>query len=66
MAMSIVSQRIQQCQHKSVYRPIGGRLPRYRGERRLREHHGALLPVDADVDKIWWPELKAWIDEALA
>jgi hypothetical protein len=45
--------------------PYGGPVTQIPRDRRLREHHGELLPVDADVDEIWWPELKTWIDETL-
>jgi hypothetical protein len=34
-------------------------------DRRLRANHGSVLPPDIDVDSIWWPELKAWIDAEL-
>jgi hypothetical protein len=45
--------------------PYWGPITEIPGDRRLREHHGVTLPVDVDVDEIWWPELKAWIDEKL-
>lgn len=43
--------------------PYWGPITAIPSDRRLRENHGAGLPGDIDVDGIWWPELKAWIDE---
>lgn len=31
-------------------------------DRRLRQDHSARVPEDTDVNSIWWPELKAWLD----
>jgi hypothetical protein len=31
-------------------------------DRLLRESHDISLPTDVDVDQIWWPELKEWLD----
>jgi hypothetical protein len=31
-------------------------------DRRLRVNQGAALPPDVDVDGIWWPELRTWVD----
>jgi len=45
--------------------PYWGLIAAMPSDRRLRENHGAGLPTDVDVDGIWWPELKAWIDETL-
>ncbi len=45
--------------------PYWGPISQTPGDRRLREDHGAALPIDVDVDGIWWPELKAWIDGML-
>jgi len=45
--------------------PYWGPIAETPGDRRLREDHGAGLPEDVDVDGIWWPELKAWIDQEL-
>jgi len=33
--------------------------------RLLRKHQGIALPLDMDVDNIWWPELQTWIDAEL-
>jgi hypothetical protein len=46
--------------------PYWGPVSQIPRDRRLREHHGTPLPVDVDVDEIWWPELKTWINESLA
>ena len=32
-------------------------------DRLLREGHGSALPLDVDVDEIWWPELQVWLDK---
>jgi hypothetical protein len=45
--------------------PYWGPITGIPAGRRLREHHGLSLPADVDVDGIWWPELKAWIDDQL-
>jgi hypothetical protein len=45
--------------------PYWGPITAIPSDRRLRENHGGSLPGDVDVDGIWWPELKAWIDETL-
>lgn len=45
--------------------PYWGPITEIPEGRRLRENHGAALPADVDVDGIWWPDLKAWIDEEL-
>lgn len=31
-------------------------------DRLLCESHDIFLPTDVDVDEIWWPELKEWLD----
>jgi len=45
--------------------PYWGPIAEMPGDRRLREEHKAALPDDVDVDEIWWPELKPWIDAEL-
>lgn len=42
--------------------PYWGPLKEIPQGRRLREKHGAPLPADTDVSEIWWPDLKAWLD----
>jgi hypothetical protein len=29
------------------------------------EEHGAVLPPDVDVESMWWPELRGWIDREI-
>ena len=43
--------------------PYWGPISAVPFDRRLRENHGAKLPDDVDVDEVWWPELKAWIEK---
>jgi hypothetical protein len=31
-------------------------------DRRLREDRNQVLPKDTDVEKFWWPDLKAFMD----
>jgi hypothetical protein len=45
--------------------PFWGPITEVPKDRRLRENHGAAVPSDVDVDEIWWPELRAWIDGEL-
>ena len=45
--------------------PYWGPITEVPAGRRLREDHGSTLPADVDVDGIWWPDLKAWINEEL-
>ena len=42
--------------------PYWGPIAAVPADRRLREESGARLPSDVDVDEIWWPELKAWLE----
>lgn len=42
--------------------PYWGPIIKVPKDRRLRKHHGVALPPDVDVEKIWWPELRAWIN----
>ena len=42
--------------------PYWGPVKLVPGDRRLREDRSVDLLTDSDVDDIWWPELKAWID----
>jgi hypothetical protein len=34
-------------------------------DRHLKEHHGAQLAPDVDVEETWWPDLKNWIDREM-
>jgi hypothetical protein len=45
-----------------IVRPYWGPITEVPGDRKLRENHGAQLSPDTDVEKIWWPELEAWLD----
>lgn len=42
--------------------PYWGAITEVPADRRLRQDHGSSLPPDVDVEEIWWPELKAWLD----
>jgi hypothetical protein len=42
--------------------PYWGPITEVPGDRRLREQHGVALPPDPDVEEIWWPALRAWVD----
>ena len=43
--------------------PYWGPIASLPSDRRLREEHGEVLPPDSDVADIWWPELRAWLDQ---
>jgi hypothetical protein len=43
--------------------PYWGPITEVPAGRRLRGDHGSALPADLDVDGIWWPDLKAWINQ---
>jgi hypothetical protein len=45
--------------------PYWGPITEVPRERRLRENRGASVPPDVDVNGIWWPELRTWIDAEL-
>jgi hypothetical protein len=45
--------------------PYWGPVREVPKDRGLRVDQSAQLPSDVDVDAIWWPELKAWIDAEL-
>lgn len=45
--------------------PYWGPIKEVPEGRRLRENHGTALPADVDVDGIWWPDLRTWIDVEL-
>ncbi len=45
--------------------PYWGPIGQTPTDRRLRENHGQRLPPDVDVESIWWPDLKDWIDKNL-
>lgn len=34
-------------------------------DRHLKEHHGAKLATDVDVEEAWWPDLKDWINREM-
>jgi hypothetical protein len=44
--------------------PFWGPIAEMPKDRRLRDEQTA-LPKDTDVDLIWWPELKLWLDTEL-
>jgi len=43
-------------------RPYWGPISSIPRDRRLREATDDALPDDGDVDSIWWPELKSWLE----
>jgi len=45
--------------------PYWGPIDQTPADRKLREKHGDLLPPDVDVEKLWWPDLRHWIDTNL-
>ncbi len=45
--------------------PYWGSISETPADRRLREDHGRALPADNDVSDIWWPELRASLDQML-
>jgi hypothetical protein len=58
------------CLHENPLIPRTVRISAYWGpiqetpkDRLLREAHGLSLPSDVDVDEIWWPELREWLDQ---
>lgn len=44
-------------------RPYWGPIRKTPKDRKLREVIGVPLNSDSDVDEIWWPEMKHWLDE---
>jgi hypothetical protein len=46
--------------------PYWGPITEVPTDRRLREEHGSALRPDVDVDHIWWPELREWIDREMS
>lgn len=44
--------------------PYWGPIRETPGDRHLREQRGERLSPDEDVDGIWWPELRQWLDNA--
>ena len=42
--------------------PYWGPVKEILSDRRLREDRNAALPEDGDVNNIWWPELRDWLD----
>ena len=42
--------------------PYWGPIKTIPQDRRLRENHGQGLPTDTDVEQIWWPDLKDFLD----
>lgn len=45
--------------------PYWGPINETPNDRRLHEQGNSALPPDVDVDQIWWPELRDWIDNEL-
>lgn len=45
--------------------PYWGPIREMPSNRRLRETIGSRMPEDVDVNGLWWPDLKAWIDSDL-
>jgi hypothetical protein len=45
--------------------PYWGPIRGVPDDRRLRGDHGTALPSDVDVDDIWWPDLRQWIDREM-
>lgn len=43
--------------------PYWGLITETPQDRRLREDHSMSLPPDDDVSKVWWPDLRKWLDE---
>lgn len=43
--------------------PYWGPISETPADRNLRECRGRQLPSDNDVSDVWWPELRAWLDE---
>jgi hypothetical protein len=39
-------------------KPFWGEVRYVPSDRRLRESNASIAPIDEDVDRIWWPELK--------
>lgn len=44
--------------------PYWGPIRETPSDRHLREQRGERLVPDDDVDSIWWPKLRAWLDNA--
>ncbi len=44
--------------------PYWGPIRETPSDRHLREQRGETLLPDDDVDGIWWPELRQWLDDA--
>jgi hypothetical protein len=44
--------------------PYWGPIRETPSDRHLRERRGETLLPDEDVDAIWWPELRQWLDNA--
>ena len=51
--------------HTVSVKPYWGALSEMPAGRRLREAPGQQLPLDEDVERTWWPDLKAWVDSEL-
>lgn len=43
--------------------PYWGPIAGVPSDRRLREDQGRRLGPDEDVEGVWWPELRAWLDK---
>jgi hypothetical protein len=44
-------------------KPYWGPVSDTPADRRLRPKDGALLRPDTDVSRIWWPEMRGWLDQ---
>lgn len=51
--------------HGVQIKPYWGPIADTPRDRRIRASNGSVLPDDEDVVKIWWPELKEWLDMEL-
>lgn len=45
--------------------PYWGPVREIPGNRRLRADQAAVLAPDEDVERIWWPELREWLDREM-
>ena len=42
--------------------PYWGPVSDVPNDRRLRENSGIQCPIDPDVESIWWPEMREWVE----
>jgi hypothetical protein len=45
--------------------PYWGPISEVPANRRLREDRDMTLPADGDVEDVWWPELRQWINQEM-